>query len=119
MHIPVGTYISVKSFPINAGCMFVNATETELFCQNRGLRVNFHRANIRQIRVERPTHSPFLGVLVGMAAGTAIGVAATHGSNDAETKVYGPAGLAIVGGFIGGALMSGLIVRHGKVVYRK
>jgi hypothetical protein len=117
--IPLGSYIVVKSVPTSTGCYFVNATDTELFCDQRGLRIDFHRQNIRQVRLDHPQKSLAVGTLVGIGAGIGIGVAVGIKSNDAETKVYAPIAFGALFGAVSGLIMGKLVVVHGKVVYRR
>ena len=116
--IPLGSYISVKSLPTNAACYFVNATDTELFCDRSGLRIDFHRQNIRQVRLGHPQKSVAIWALIGLGAGVGAGLAIGKTSNDAETRVFAPF-IGALFGAIPGFVMGRLVVMHGKVVYRR
>jgi hypothetical protein len=114
-----GSRIFVKSYPQSARCEFENATETELFCERSNLRIDFHRQNIRQVRLEHPNRSAVLGAVIGTGIGAGVGVAATKDSKDAETRVYDPILLGIVMGVILSVIMSRVSPLHGKVVYQR
>ena len=117
--IPVGSYISVKSYPRSARCFFVNATDWELFCEQRGLRIDFHRQNIRQVRLEHPNKNALLGVLIGTGLGAGVAAAVTRNSNDAETRVADPIIFGILGAVVSGVLMHRISPVPGNIVYRK
>jgi len=113
--IPPGSLISVKTQFGTTKCAFEIAGDTELYCE----RGTFHRQSIRRVRLERPNASAVLGAAIGMGIGLGVGVAATKSSRDAESRVYGPAGVAILGGIVLGTIMHVNPVVHGKVVYQR
>lgn len=116
--IPLGSYIAVTSLPRNAACYFVNATDTELFCDRGGLRIDFHRQNIRRVRLDHPQKSSATWTIIGIAAGAGTGAAVGKTSNDAETRVYSPF-IGALFGAIAGFIVGKLVIMPGKVVYRR
>lgn len=113
--IPPGSLISVKTQFGTTRCAFQVAGDAELYCDAG----TFHRQSIRRVRLERPNVSAALGAVIGAGIGVGVGVAATNNSRDAETRVYDPAGLAILGGIVCGVIMHRIPVVHGKVVYQR
>lgn len=121
--IPPGSEISVKTQSGSARCVFENATDTELRCERRlgksPRSVTFDRQGIRRVRLERPGANAALGPVIGTGIGGAVGVAVTKDSKDAETRVYAPLLLGILGGVVSGIIMKKFSPVHGKVVYRQ
>jgi hypothetical protein len=121
--IPWGSDISVKDEHRSVKCVLERVSDHTLFCvgarRHTPIYVEFDRQSIRQVRLEHPGRGVALGTLIGIGAGAGIGYASSRNSNDAETRVYGPIGLAIVGGIVGGLIMGKIAIPHGKVVYRR
>ena len=113
--IPPGFLISVKTQFGSKRCTFQVAGDTELYCDAG----TFHRQSIRRVRLEHPNASAVLGAAIGTGFGVGIGVATTRRSRDAETRVYGPASLGILGGIVLGMIMHSIPVVHGKIVYQR
>src|SRR5215813_12361078 len=118
-NIPAGSYIFVKSYPRSARCFFENATDNELFCKLRNLRTDFHRENIRQVRLERPHKSPVLGMVIGEGIGAAAGVLITKDVKDVQARFYTPILFGSILGAISGIIMAKVSTVHGTVIYRK
>jgi hypothetical protein len=122
--IPPGSEISVKTESGSARCVFENATDTELRCERRlgtSLRsVTFDRQAIRRVvRLEHPGANAALGAAIGTGIGGAVGVAVTKDSKDAETRVYAPLLLGILGGIVSGVIMKVFSPVYRRVVYRQ
>ena len=122
--IPSGSAISIKNEDRRIKCTLERVTDDELLCVERrpllGAPVlRFYRDGIREVRLDHPGRSAFFGVVIGTGAGAAIGYATSRNSNDAETRVYTPIGMAILLGSVLGGIMGGLAIPHGKVVYRR
>jgi hypothetical protein len=121
--IPVGSAISVKDEHRSVKCVLKRVSDKTLFCvlarRYVPIDVEFDRQSIRQVRLEHPGRNVALGTLIGFGAGAGIGYASSRNSNDAETRVYGPIGMAILGGLVGGLIMGRFAISHGKVVYRR
>lgn len=129
--IPPGSCISVKIQGITVRCFFFNATDTELFCEEHRLtrspsggavvhNFDLNRQSIRQIRLEHPIKSAFLGAVIGTVIGAGIGAALANGPKpDPEAQVYDPLYLGIISGIVGGKIMHHISIPHGKVVYRR
>lgn len=113
--IPPDSLISVKTQFGTRRCAFQIAGDTELYCDSG----TFHRQSIRRVRLEQPNASAVLGAAIGTGIGIGVGVATTRVSRDAETRVYGPAALGILGGIVLGIIMHRIPVVHGKVVYQR
>jgi hypothetical protein len=122
--IPSGSAISIKNEAGRIKCTLERVTDDELLCVERrqllGAPVlRFYRDGIREVSLDHPGRSAFFGAIIGTGAGAAIGYAGSRNSNDAETRVYTPIGMAILFGTALGFIMGRLAIPHGKVVYRR
>ena len=122
--IPSGSAIFIKNEDRKIKCTLERVTDDELFCVERrpllGAPVlRLYRDGIREVRLDHPGRSAFFGAIIGTGAGTAVGYASSRSSNDAETRVYTPIGIAILFGTALGLIMGRLAIPHGKVVYRR
>jgi len=113
--IPPGSLISVKTQFGTTRCAFQIAGDAELYCDSG----TFHRQSIRRIRLEHLNASAVLGAAIGTGIGIGVGVATTRVSRDAETRVYGPAALGILGGIVLGVILHRIPMVHGKAVYQR
>ena len=122
--IPSGSDISIKNQDRRIKCTLELVNDNELFCVERRPLVGapvlrFYREGIREVRLEHPGRSAFLGAVIGTGVGAATGYAWLRNSSDAETRVYTPIGMAILFAVPMGMIMGRISIPHGKVVYRR
>jgi hypothetical protein len=118
-----GTSISVVKKNVRQGCELVQATDTELLCDEGfgGIwrRRTFQRDEVREVRLEEPRHNKMiLGAVVGAAVGGLIGFVAAGQSSDPEARGYARA-YGVPLGVLFGGLVGREIHLHGPVVYRQ
>jgi hypothetical protein len=116
-----GTSISIQARH-RFHCKFLTASDDAISCEQSlsALRVSrefaFDRTEIKQVRVEHPTASMFLGAAIGAGAG--VGYGSTGGSGTL-TK----AGTEFVGGalfgFLGGVVGRETHIIPGTIIYQK
>lgn len=116
-----GTSISIQARH-RVHCNFLGADNNSISCEQNlsALRVShefaFDRTEVRQVRVEHPAASMFLGAAIGAGAGVGYGSTGGSGSlTKGGTELVGGA----LFGFLGGVVGRETHIIPGTIIYQK